>query len=187
MKNSKKAGLRKRLTVSTAVFALAAIGLGVFLHYALDLSGGNFFVALFSAANESIWEHLKLIFFPFEITMLIEYFVYGKDYKNFFSAKLIGVLAGMSATIVLYYTFIGITGKNIPFINISIFVISTLLAYLLSYVRILKKKTLLGAFGETISILILAVIWGLFFFFTYYPPEIPLFRDPMNMLYGMEG
>ncbi len=187
MRNSKTVTSQKRLRVSTLVFALVAIGLGVFLHYALDLSGGNFFVALFSAANESIWEHLKLIFFPFEITMLIEYFIYGKDYKNFFSAKLIGVLSGMSATVVLYYTFIGITGKNIPFINISIFVISTLLAYLVSYVRMLKKKTCLGAFGETLSILILAVICGLFFFFTYYPPEIPLFRDPMNMLYGRQS
>ena len=187
MKNSKTSSLQKRLMISTAVFALVAIGLGVLLHFLLDLSGGNFFVALFSAANESIWEHLKLIFFPFEITMLIEYFIYGKEYKNFFSAKLIGVLSGMAATITLYYTFIGITGKNIPFINISIFVISTLVAYLVSYVRIRKKKSCLGALGETVSILILAVIWGMFFYFTYYPPEIPLFRDPMNMLYGITG
>lgn len=187
MKKSKKETTKKKLAVCTLISALVAIGLGTFLHFALELSGGNFFVALFSAANESVWEHLKLIFIPFEVTMLIEYFIYGKDLKNFFSAKLIGVLSAMAATVVLYYTFVGVTGKNIPFVNISIFVITTALAYFISYIRMLNKKGFLGAFGETASIVILASVWALFFFFTYYPPEIPLFRDPMNMLYGIDA
>lgn len=184
MKKQKPTTSKKKLRINTVIFALTAIGLGVFLHYSLDLFKGNLFVALFSAVNESVWEHLKLIFIPFEVTMLIEYFIYGKDCKNFFSAKLIGVFLGMVTTVSLYYTFTGITGKNIPFVNITIFVISTILAYFVSYIRISNKKAFLGAFGETVSIFIIAVIWVLFFFFTYYPPQIPLFRDPMNMLYG---
>ena len=35
---------------------------GVLLHFAFDWSDGSFFIAPFSAVNESIWEHMKLIY-----------------------------------------------------------------------------------------------------------------------------
>ena len=36
--------------------------LGTLLHFVFDWSGGNVAAALFSAVNESIWEHMKLLF-----------------------------------------------------------------------------------------------------------------------------
>lgn len=39
--------------------------LGVLLHFTYEWSGDNPAVGLFSAVNESTWEHLKLIFFPY--------------------------------------------------------------------------------------------------------------------------
>ncbi len=38
--------------------------LGTLLHFTYELSGGNLVVASFSAINESVWEHLKLLYFP---------------------------------------------------------------------------------------------------------------------------
>ena len=38
--------------------------MGTLLHFLFDWTGGNAVVALFSAVNESIWEHLKLLFYP---------------------------------------------------------------------------------------------------------------------------
>ena len=35
---------------------------GTFLHFLFDLTGGGVAAALVSAVNESIWEHLKLLF-----------------------------------------------------------------------------------------------------------------------------
>ena len=37
---------------------------GTLLHFFFDWTGKNVIVALFSAVNESIWEHLKLLFYP---------------------------------------------------------------------------------------------------------------------------
>lgn len=38
--------------------------LGVVLHFTFEWSNNNILVGTFSPVNESIWEHLKLLFFP---------------------------------------------------------------------------------------------------------------------------
>jgi len=38
-------------------------------------------IASFSAVNESVWEHLKLLFFPMLLTTIIGYFYIGKNAK----------------------------------------------------------------------------------------------------------
>ena len=38
--------------------------LGTLLHFTYDFFGQNMIIASFSAVNESVWEHLKLLFFP---------------------------------------------------------------------------------------------------------------------------
>jgi hypothetical protein len=58
----------KKVLISTIIAFLVATAFGVFLHFTFELSGKNYFVALFSPVNESIWEHLKLLFFPFLFT-----------------------------------------------------------------------------------------------------------------------
>jgi hypothetical protein len=47
--------------------------LGSILHFTFEWSGGNPVVGAFSAVNESVWEHLKLAFWPALLFMLIEY------------------------------------------------------------------------------------------------------------------
>ena len=73
---------------------LFTILLGTLLHFTYALSGENQIVAVFSTVNESTWEHLKLLFWPTFLWSLAEYFVYGKNYRCFFSAKLISFLVG---------------------------------------------------------------------------------------------
>lgn len=38
--------------------------LGVVLHFTFEWANNNILVGTFSPVNESIWEHLKLLFFP---------------------------------------------------------------------------------------------------------------------------
>ncbi len=56
--------------------------LGTLLHFTYNLSGENIIVGSFSAINESVWEHLKLLYFPMLLTLIIGYFGVGKD-NNF--------------------------------------------------------------------------------------------------------
>ena len=41
--------------------------LGTLLHFTYDLSNGNQIIATFSSINESVWEHLKLLYFPIRL------------------------------------------------------------------------------------------------------------------------
>ena len=56
------------------VSAIFVCILGTLLHFTYKFFGENNFVASFSAVNESVWEHLKLLFFPMLLTTIIGYF-----------------------------------------------------------------------------------------------------------------
>lgn len=58
--------------------------LGVISHFLYEWSGENKFVALFCAVNESTWEHLKLLFFPFLLWIIISHFVLNDTSKEYF-------------------------------------------------------------------------------------------------------
>ncbi|MBQ4338365.1 MAG: hypothetical protein IJC37_02975 [Clostridia bacterium] len=158
---------------------------GTLLHFTYSLSGQSQTVALFSAVNESTWEHNKLIFFPFLIFTVIEYFVYGKNSKNFFAAKLIGVAAGMFTVASVFYTYSGILGTNYAIVNILIFILGVIVAYYVSY-KIIEAETLLSnSFLQVISIAAFIAICAAYFIFTFNTPEIGIFKDPVTGSYGI--
>ncbi len=175
----------KKYTVLTLIMLIAALGAGFLWHFLFELSKDNFFVGLFTPVNESVWEHLKLLFFPFILTMIIEYFIYGKDVYNFFSSKLFGISVGIITVITNYYTTVGAFGINNMAVNIGIFIFSVIISYILSYYRMIKGGKIGGGLWESASIFILAIYFSLFLIFTYYPPHIPLFRDPTTMNYSI--
>ena len=57
--------------------------IGTLLHFAYEWSGFNPVFAVFGAVNESVWEHLKLLFFPMSVWILIGYFIFGKNEKYY--------------------------------------------------------------------------------------------------------
>ena len=61
------------MSLKTNLFRFIFISvLGVLLHFTYEWSGDNAVVGLFSAVNESTWEHLKLLFFPFLLLTILE-------------------------------------------------------------------------------------------------------------------
>ena len=175
----------KRYTVITIISVLGAIGVGTLFHFLFELSGKNALVGLFAPVNESVWEHLKLLYFPFVISMAVEYFLYGKEAYNFFSSKAIGLTVGLISVIANYYLIVGAFGVNNMAVNIGIFVCAVLTAYALSYLRMLKTPKMAGGIYEKIGIGIIGIYFVLFAIFTYLPPRIPLFRDPTDMNYSV--
>lgn len=152
--------------------------LGTLLHFTYKLSGENQFVAIFSAINESVWEHLKLLFFPMLITLIVGYFYVGKNIPNFICSKTIGIIIAMAFTIIFFYTYTGILGTNITIIDVSSFFIATFLGEFISYLLIINKFKC----NTAVSIIILIIIFFCFILFTYYPPNIGLFRDPLKQI-----
>ena len=147
--------------------------LGTLLHFTYKWSNNNMLVGIFSPINESIWEHLKLMFFPMLITIIIGYLYKGKDIDNYLSSKVIGTIVMLSFTIVFYYTYSGILGTNYTGVDVSIFFIAVALGQYVSY-KLMKTKFHGNNITATIILLVLLLC---FVVFTFFPPNIALFKD----------
>lgn len=156
--------------------AILVATLGTLLHFKYKISGENSFVAVFSAINESTWEHLKLLFFPMIISTIIGYFYIGKDIPNYICSKTIGIIVSMLFTVVFFYTYSGIIGKNIAFLDISSFFVSVILGELVSYLLIVNKFKC----NNIVLSAVLAIIFVFFIIFTYNTPKLGIFKDPVT-------
>ena len=165
-------------------FVIVSIA-GTLLHFVYDRSGKNKIVGLFAPVNESPFEHLKLLFFPFIIYAVFEVIKLSDSKFNVSFAKLIGILCGTGATLSVFYICEGALGKSIDAVNIASFFIGIGVAFLVSY-HIIKSSKGRG-FINGMSAALLIVISIVFIYFTLYPIEIPLFKDPTNMSYGISG
>ena len=155
--------------------------LGALLHFTYQWSGENNIVAIFSSINESVWEHLKLLYFPMLLTIIIGYFYIGKNIPNFLCSKTLGILISMAFTIVFFYTYTGVLGKDIPIIDISSFFVATILGEVSAYLLIINKFKC----NNIVAIIVLIAIFLSFIFFTYNAPNIGLFKDPITGKYGI--
>lgn len=161
--------------------AIVSIFLGSALHFVFNWSGESHFVAYFGAVNESTWEHLKIAFWPAFIFALIEWRVFGKTTGNFCLATFIKLVSIPIIIIALFYDWLAIFPNNFIW-DISIFVFAILVGYFLSYKIMLSEKE----FGSKIlwAILILVILLK-FSLFTFFPPKIFLFQDPISGGYGV--
>ena len=168
-----------KFQIFSTIFTLIS---GVLLHFAYQWSGNNSFIGLFSAVNESSWEHLKLIFFPMLITLIIGYFIFKNDFPSYICAKTISIICAMLFTIIFFYTYTGIIGTNYDFLNIATFVIAVILGeyitYLLTFNHIDCNKS-----SSVITLILLAFV---FLIFTFNPPKINLFKSPIDNSYGIQ-
>ena len=155
---------------------------GVILHFLYDWTNSSI-LALFSAVNESIFEHMKLLFFPMLLFAVVESLFIGEKYDDFWCAKLIGILAGMVLIPIIYYAYTGIFGVSADWFNIAIFYIAAAVSYIIE-TRIIESGSCF-IISPTVAKMILAAVAVVFILFTFFPPSIPLFKDPQTNQYGI--
>lgn len=157
---------------------------GTLLHFAYQLSGNSKIIAWFVPVNESVWEHLKLAFYPMLIMAFIEYFYVRKISNNYIEAKTIGIFTAISFIVIAFFTYTGILGITILPLDISIFIISIILGEYISY-RLMKRKNESNIKTKILAILILSFLLFCFILFTYCTPQVNLFRDYLTGMYGI--
>lgn len=172
---------KKSVLIFQIVSAIFTIILGTILHFTYEWSNENLFVASFSAVNESTWEHLKLLFFPMLITIIVGYFYIGKDIPNFLCAKTIGIITAILFTVIFFYTYTGILGTNFAVLNILTFIASAILGEYIAYRIMLSKFSC----NNNIATIVLILLLLCFIIFTYITPQIGLFKDPVTSSYGI--
>lgn len=173
------------LNLSSILGIIFAIAIGTLLHFTFDWSNQNRIVSFFSPVNESTWEHLKMLAFPMLIYSIFEYIKIGPVYDNYIIAKALGVLSGMISIVMLYYTYTGIIGKNSTVVDITIFILSVIIAFCVSS-YILNHQLFSASIFQPIGVMIILAIVIAFMWFTFFPPKIALFLDPVSKTYGFD-
>ena len=115
------------------------------------------------------------------IYTIYEWFKYGKEMCGFFSVKFKSLLLCLAFIVVFFYTYRGILGFNVDFLNIADFFIAAAISrfYEMGASRKHPNKTC-----DKLSLIAIILIGIIFVLFTYFPPHIGLFADPKGF-YGI--
>ena len=166
---------------SLSGFAITSF-LGTLLHFLYEWTGEAIWIAPFSGVNESTWEHMKLMFWPMLLyTVFQSFFFRGRE--DFWQIKLCGILLGLGLIPLIFYTYNGVIGKSPDWVNIAIFFISASAAYIFEGWLFINKE--LRSASSKIAITALSVIALLFVIFSFFTPEIGIFKDPLTDGFGI--
>jgi len=173
----------KKVLIYEVVGTLFIIFLGSAFHFTYELSGRLAIVGAFSAVNESVWEHLKLAFWPSLIWLLIEYLLIRKLTNNFLISKTLGTCTMIALIPIVFYSYTSIIGGSIFAIDIATFIVAVIIGQIVSYT--IFKKNQFARNIDRFALIILVILGIAFVVFTFYPPHLPVFQDPITKSYGL--
>ena len=157
-----KFSMSKVLLIAFAVTTLA----GTCLHFLYDFLPCPV-TALIAPVNESIWEHLKLIYWPYLAAMWIVTRRGGKENRGGWLLSLLIISVAMLAAGYVYYILLG---RDARAFGLSVYVILMALGFWL--------PGRLSAFGKNKTVPFLVVLLGaMILLFTFLPPDHILFAD----------
>lgn len=173
---------------SILVFEMAGavfmVVLGSALHFLFDMAGGWPPLALIAAVNESIWEHLKLAFWPGLLWAGFAPLPAGLRRQELLTVKGPSLLVTAVLIVTVFTTYTTILGHNLLALDIGTFVLAILIGQALS-VALLAG----GAFRH--GVLMRAGLWLLvvqilaYSLFTFLPPDHWLFIEASSGVRGI--
>lgn len=155
---------------------LAVLVMGTLFHFVYSWTGNWIPAGFFVPVNESTWEHMKLVFFPMLICSFPIRRILSPRYPCISFALQLGNLAGTFLIPVLFYTYTGILGKNVMFLDLFTFFVSVLTGFRLTF---RFTRSCRGQRWETVMNLLILISFFCFLLFTYMPPKIGLFQPPV--------
>ena len=172
--------LIKKWHIFGAIFIML---LGSVMHFLFQWTGSWAPVGAIAAVNESVWEHLKLAYWPLMFYSLIEYWYVKDKANNYLIAKFIAAYSIPLMTVVFFYSYTTLLGIESLAADIISFFIFIIIGQYFSYI-IMKREPISKKFSA-IALIAIILLGILFVLFTYLPPLIPLFQDGETGLYGI--
>lgn len=161
--------------------AVGVIVVGVLMHFAYDASGGQQAVAAFAPANESVWEHLKMVLLPVVALGAVES-RWVLDRPRLWWAKLVEVVAASGSIVAFFYTYTGALGvHSLVAVDISSYLAAVAGGQWLSH-RIISGGSRTAPLALSATCLALLVLG--FGVLTFEPPHLPLFEEVSSGSYG---
>jgi hypothetical protein len=157
--------------------------LGAGFHFTYAFLGSHAAAGAFFPVNESVFEHLKMTFWPTIIWAVFSFGFIKSSARNFITAKAAAVITMPLVIIILFYAYTAFATDNV-ITDIVIFLIAVAVGQYVNYL-ILKARPLPG-WLTGLSALVIVLLGGLYAVFTYYPPYTSLFMDSETRRYGIE-
>lgn len=158
--------MKKRFALAFALTALIGTG----LHFAYSLCPVAF-VGLFAPVNESVWEHLKLLYWPFLMAGFVLCFR-AADAPRAWSGFLLAQLVMPAALLGTYYTLRAGFGVHALWLDIALYYFVLALGFWLAY-RLNRSGKL--AFLAGVLVILVGLYGAALVLFTMAPPELPIF------------
>ena len=144
----------------------------------------SIFASIFPV-NESLYEHIKLIFYSPLIGSSILYYIFkhnGIRINNYLPGLVISTFFNILLFYAIYLPVYYKIGENL-LVTLIIYFISICLSQYLNYLIINGKEL---KKGNTISIITIILTIITLTYFTYNPPKTDFFQDPKEHYYGIK-
>jgi len=153
------------------------------LHFLYDWLPNSLF-SIFLPVNESIWEHMKLIYTSFILSGIIDYILLIKNkikFNNFLLQLFITPIIGIILYLIIFIPIYNIIGENM-FVSITLLFIIILIEEIISFYLLKKENIKYQKYIGIIGIIITYIIFG---YLTYKPIENYIFFDIKHGKYGI--
>lgn len=144
----------------------------------------NPLTAIFFPVNESIFEHLKIIFTSTLIYGLIDYLILRLNnikFNNFLFQLFFTSFISIPVFLIIYLPVHFIIGEYLILTLLLLF-ITYIVSQLISYYILTSKSE---PFLNIISIPLIIIIYSIFTYLTYNPPQNYFFYDTLTNSYGI--
>ncbi len=162
------------------VFLLAS-----FFHGIYEWSGRSVLGALVGSVNESVYEHLKIFAQAYLVWGVAELLWANPSLRKFVVAKTLGVCFLLTVIALFFYTYTFFTKRAYLVLDIGSSFVFVALAQILSLKLVQSSLKLSSYFPAAVMMLVLIFIMILCF--SYYPPNIFLFRDYVTGGFGVKA
>lgn len=143
----------------------------------------NFLTSIFFPVNESIWEHMKIIFGVIVFGSLISLILMNKfhiKHNNFYVEIITKAVLGVLFYLIIFIPLYKWLDENM-FISISLMLITYIFVEIIGY-KLLKLNEMNI---NILPIILIFLCYILFFLLTYYPPHNFIFFDEIKLIYGI--
>ena len=168
------------LVISVIIISI----MGTLSHFLYDITNHNKVIGLFSAVNESTWEHVKIALTPTLLWGFIDGFIYGTN-ANYFFAKFISLFVIIILMPALYYGHKALIKKEIFILDIISFYIVIITSQYLFY--LLLRIDTIPYIIQYLSCAGIFLLFGGYMIHTLMPAKNFLFKDPITNKYGYKA
>ena len=165
----------KKIIINTIIIFV----ISVLIHSFYELLP-NFLTSIFFPTNESIWEHMKMIFTSYMLFLLLK-FVFNKSSKNDLFATVTSALFNIVIFLIIYIPIYNLFGEHLV-LTLIIYFITILISNIL-WAKFTKKE--INKKYNNLFFIPIIIVYIIFVYLTYNPIKSPIFYDKVNEKYGI--